>query len=579
VWLLGATVTLCGLVAYGLWSAIATRADLVAARNSGDQLQSALTSQDSAGSDRALRTMHGRFSDAHDRTDGLLWGAASHLPFVGDDVLAVRTVSAVGDTLSEGALARLVRETGGGFADRLVPRQGRVDIAAIESLAPDVERAHQDLRHAAGRLDDVRLDGLTRWVEPSYVALTNKVDQADDAMDAADHVVKVLPTMLGKDRPRSYLLLFNNNAEIRATGGLPGAFSVIRADKGRISLTNQGAAVDFPEFPSPVLPQSAAERAIYDGQIAQYFADTNFTPEFPRTAGLVREMWKRTHGEALDGVFSVDAVTLSYLLRATGPIGVPGGLRLTPANATLELINNVYFRIPDAEAQNRFFAEVSRRVFDKVVSGVNSPAQLVTALSQAVREGRIYAHDFNPKVQEELSGSPIAGQLDGGDPRAPKVGVYLNDATGSKMSYYLRNKVRLQAESCAAGEQQFAGTADLTYTAKSPAVKDLNEFVTGDASYGTPKGEQLVLVRIYGSRGGAMTNFRVAGSPTPIETVDDRGRPVATTAVQLRRGETVRISWRLRTGPRQDRPAELSVSPGMTATQSVTRIPSKCSSG
>ena len=77
-------------------------------------------------------------------------------------------------------------------------------------------------------------------------------------------------------------------------------------------------------FPSPVLPQSAAERQIYDGQIAEYFQDTNFTPEFPRTAELVREMWQRTQQQQLDGVLSLDTVTLSYLLRATGPVDAPG---------------------------------------------------------------------------------------------------------------------------------------------------------------------------------------------------------------------------------------------------------------
>ncbi len=118
-------------------------------------------------------------------------------------------------------------------------------------------------------------------------------------------------------------------------------------------------------------------------------------------------------------------------------------------------------------------------------------------------------------MQRVLSGSTIAGELFGGDPRVPQVGVYLNDATGSKMSYYLRSKVRLKAESCAAGEQQLEGAADFSYTAKSPPVEELSESVTGPGTFGTPKGEQLVLVRIYGPKGGDLSNFRVAGAPTP----------------------------------------------------------------
>ncbi len=563
-------------MAYGLWSATATRSDLLAARSQGERLQTALAAEDSAAAKRALRRMQTHFSDAHHRTDGLLWGLASHLPVVGDDARAVRAVAAVGDDLSEGTVAELVAQSGGDLRDRLVPRNGRIDIAAVESIAPLVDRAHRNLNEAAGRLRAADSGSLTRWVRPSFDTLLQKVNDTDAALSAADRAVRVLPTMLGKDGPRHYMVLFGNNAEIRATGGLPGAFSVIKADQGRLSLTRQGAPADIGKFPSPVLPQSAAERGIYYGQIAEYFQDTNFTPEFPRTAELVREMWLRTQKQRLDGVLSLDTVTMSYLLRATGPVEAPGGVRLTSQNAAAELLNNVYFRLPDDARQNEFFRQVAQLLFDEIIEGVQSTTELVAAVGQGAREGRVYVHDFDPAVQRSLSGSTVAGEISGGDPRVPQVGVYLNDATGSKMSFYLRSKVKMLAESCARGEQQLEGAADLTYTDQSPPVEELNTSITGPGTYGTPKGEQLVLVRIYGPEGGTLTNFRVAGQPTAVETVDDRGRPVATTVVQLRRGESVRVSWRVRSGSHQDRAARLAVTPGMMATDAVRRIASKC---
>jgi hypothetical protein len=576
VWVLGAFVLLSGLVAYGLWSASATRTDLLAARSSGERLQRAVEVQDSAAANGALRDMQGRFSDAHDRTDGPLWGIGTHLPWVGDDVRAVRTVSAVGHDLSEGTLAELVAESGSGLRERLVPRDGRIDIAAVESIAPVVARAHRNLNEASGRLRASESDSLTRWVQPSYTSLVQKVSDTDRALSAADRAVRVLPTMLGKDGPRTYLVLFNNNAEIRATGGLPGAFSVITADRGRLRLARQGVPTDIGKFDTPVLPQSPAERQIYDSQIAEYFQDTNFTPEFPRTAELVREMWERTQGQRLDGVLSVDTVTLSYLLRATGPLDAPGGVRLTSQNATRELLNNVYFRLPDDTQQNDFFKQVARRVFDGVIQGVQSTTELVTALSQGATEGRLYVHDFDPTVQRVLAGSTVAGELFGGDPRVPQVGVYLNDATGSKMSYYLRSAVQLKSESCAAGRQQLEGVADFSYAQKSPAVDELNGFVTGPGTFGTPKGEQLVIVRIYGPKGGELSGLRVAGRPGIVAAVNDRGRPVTTAVVQLRRGETVRVSWRVRTGSNQDRATRLTTTPGMSSADAVTRVASRC---
>ncbi len=576
-WWLVAAVVVLGTLAYAAWSVVTTRSDLMDARVHADRVQLALQQDDVGDARLFLAQLQEDLSGAHGRTDGPLWALAARLPLVGDDVHAVRTSAAVGDQLAHGPLHELVDGAGSELRERLVPRNGRVDLAAVEEFAPLVSRLRRNLNESAGQLAAVPTGGLTRWTRPAFTALDDRVQAADAAASAADRAVRVLPTMLGQDKPQKYLLLFGNNAEVRATGGLPGAWALVETDAGRISLTRQGAGADFGELDEPVLPLSAAEEAIYDQQLGTFFLDTNFTPEFPRTAELVRAMWRQRFNQRLDGVLSVDAVSMSYLLRSTGLVTAPGGIPLTPENATSELLNRVYFRLEDPEAQNAFFTEVARRVFKKVTTGVRSVPALFEALNQGVAEGRLYVHDFDPLVQRVLAGSPVAGEIRGSDPRVPEVGVYLNDATGSKMSYYLRTRASLRAEGCASGVQQLAGHADLTYTEDSPPVNELPEYVSGGAGFGIPRGEQLVLTRIYGPRGGELSGLRVAGLPTDADVVVDRDRPVATVAVQLRRGETVRVSWRVRSGRFQDRPARLTVTPGMLAAPAEQRVPDRCS--
>ena len=85
-------------------------------------------------------------------------------------------------------------------------------------------------------------------------------------------------------------------------------------------------------------------------------------------------------------------------------------------------------------------------------------------------------------------------------------------------------------------------------------MDQLTEFVTGPGTFGTPRGEQLVLMRVYGPKGGDLSTFRFDGEPVEVETVMDRGRSVATTAVQLGRGQTVRVSWRVRSASNRTDP-------------------------
>jgi hypothetical protein len=437
-----------------------------------------------------------------------------------------------------------------------------------------LDKTRAQLSGTSSRVRQIDPSNLVGPLRRPFERFASKAELAESASDAAARAVRVLPTMLGKDGPRTYLLLFDNNAEIRATGGMPGSFALVRTDRGAISMVSQGVPDQIGKFAAPVLPQEQSERAIYDTQIAEYMQDTNFTPDFPRTAQLVREMWQRHTGQMLDGVWSIDTVSLAPLLRATGPVQAPG-VKLTAANAVDELLNRTYFRLPTSTLQNAFFRRAARLLFNKVVSGTASPVALASALAESASQGRLYVHDFNPTVQRQLATTLVAGDLHE-PPRTPVVGIYLNDATGSKMSYYLRATARIRSTSCRGGRQSLNGAATFTYSAKSPPISRLNDFVTGDGSFGTPKGQQLVLVRIYGPDGGSISAVQVAGEPTPVQPVVVRGRTVVTLAVQLRRGDAIPVRWDMKSGLGQDRDPLMSMTPGLENRPAVRSTRTSC---
>ena len=75
--------------------------------------------------------------------------------------------------------------------------------------------------------------------------------------------------MLGANGPRTYFLAFQNNAEVRATGGLVGAFGVAVADKGRITVTRTGADSQFTQYTKPVINLGPEYDAIYGPSAAR----------------------------------------------------------------------------------------------------------------------------------------------------------------------------------------------------------------------------------------------------------------------------------------------------------------------
>jgi hypothetical protein len=348
------------------WQAWQTSRELSAVSEAAFDLERALTSGDAAGTNAALARLQDHSIAASQRTDGATWSVLAKAPWVGDDARGIRLVSDLMADLAEQGLEPLAASAAD--LDSLLPRGGEIPVPQLTALRDPVADASVAFAAADAALQS---EDPTRFVEPlrrKYRELAERVAAAADALRTADTALSVMPGMLGADGPRNYLLVVQNNAEIRATGGLPGAVSLLRADHGAVSMVRQVAASEFGEAELPALPLTLAERKLYGPQLGTYFVDANFTPDFPRAAALMKARWEETSGERIDGVLSVDPVALSYLLEATGPVTVPD-VTLTADNAVLELVHRVYLRYPSPEDQDAWFREVAREVFDTVLSG------------------------------------------------------------------------------------------------------------------------------------------------------------------------------------------------------------------
>jgi hypothetical protein len=313
---------------------------------------------------------------------------------------------------------------------------------------------------------------------------------------------------------------------------------------------------------------------VFGRQLGVFFQDANFTPQFPRTAELLAARWQQRFDERVDGVLSVDPVALSYLLEATGPVKVDG-VTLSSANAVDQLLNRTYLRLPDPERQDVFFRDAARTVFDAVASGTGSPQQLIEALAHAARDGRLLVHSFDRAEQRALEGTRVSGALPSGVSGRPQVGVYLNDATGSKMSYYLDYTAGVTSTSCSHDRQHLSGHAMIGSRAPTDAAS-LPTSITGGAAYGIPAGSQMVATDVYGPVGGTLVDFVLDGRKLSPPLHDYQGRPVVSLALFLDPGQELDLTWAMTTGPGQTGDIDVRVTPGVRTASPSSVTPSAC---
>lgn len=532
--------------------------DLQSARDAASDVGSALQAGETAGLEPQTKRLRDYASDAADRTDSFTWRALSALPFVGDDADAVARVSSAIDVIGEHALAPLLDV--GLDPATFTPRNGRIPFTPIEKAADPLARAAEGFSKARATLEQVDTGGLLAAVREPYDDALADVLRADRAVAAAAKGAALVPGMLGSDERRTYLVIFQNSAEARSLGGMPGIVTTLTADRGRLSMGKTIAVSSFGARERPILPLTAEEQKIWFDQPGTYFQDGVFIPDFPRASELMAARFAEETGRQVDGVLSVDPAAMSYVVGATGGLTVDG-VELTQDNFVDELVHQPYLRYADdPRAEDVFFANVATGVFDEALGGGVDPRLMIESLSRGVEERRVLLHSFDEVEQGELAGTRIAGELPVDRNGPLQVGVYVNDSTGSKMSYFLRHETDLEVTSCEGDTAEVTGRL-MVRSDTPPGVASLPVSITGSGDHGVPRGVQLDTFTIVGPKGGEITDIVVDGKPTDEDVATYRGRPVAKVPLWLEPQAQVEVSWQMTAPVGRAESVELKATP------------------
>lgn len=539
-------IVLTGWRAHGQLTAAVTLA-----RDLGRQLLDGENEQ----AKRTLADLQDRTGAAREATDDLVWKAAGHVPG-GGNLTAVREIAVATDELARRVLPVLVALD----PATLVPADGRFPLANLRAAAPSLAAADTAATRIRDRFADVPTSALVRPLRNAVRDLNTELSRLATLADAAHRAAALLPPLLGADGSRTYLLAFQNPAELRATGGMLGAFVVVRAVAGRVDIVDQGTASDLKIYDEPVLPLSREMRGLYRNLPGIFPADVNLTPHFPTAARLYREMYRRQSGRTVDGVLTTDPVALSHLLRVIGPVSVPGFPTLTAKTAVSALLSEAYLTMEPSE-QDRFFAASTVAVFRAMWERPIEPRSLALAIREVVAERRLLFWSARENEQAQLVDTPLGGVLPERED-VPTVGVFLNDGSGAKLGYYLSNRAELAVGACGAdGRRELR--LRVTISSRAPR-SGLPRSVLGLALADDPYAART-LVYVFSPAGGAVRQVWVDGTETPVGSGVERRRQVGVVGVDVPPGGSRLIEVSLLTQRKTTTgDARLWLTPGVT---------------
>jgi hypothetical protein len=258
-------------------------------------------------------------------------------------------------------------------------------------------------------------------------AMTKGIDAYGPLLDTYVDVSTRLPAILGWDAPRRYLILTQDPAEMRPTGGFIGSYGIITFDHGKITDESFHSVDSLPvDYPRIDPPQPLADYLLGPTQSWE-FSDANWSPDFPTSARDAMRLYaNETEDAKFDGVLGITTYTIDELLKVTGPISVPDyKATIAPGETTLKVLQLTRAPVLPGKDKKAFLPAFADRLITSLLALPPQTWPDLLDTTQQLQKRHLLLTWFRDSADEELA---VRGGFDGGVRQDPGDFVYPVDS-------------------------------------------------------------------------------------------------------------------------------------------------------
>lgn len=234
----------------------------------------------------------------------------------------------------------------------------------------------------------------------------------EDTKKAVDTANKIVESMTQKDGTvRTYLVLLQNNYELRPGGGFLGQYAVFKVKDGEVQkfFLEDANVLDqriTAKVPTPYPFRQKLKLKNWK------FRDSNFSPDFPTNVQKAEYFYRLAGGrEKFDGVFAINAEVFNEALKITGPITVPGYNKTFDGDSGALVLEEVVERaylgddVPAESKQHRkdIMKQLGLIMVEKLAKVENIPQLAIFARDQ-MEQKNIMLFFVDEQLQNSIQG-------------------------------------------------------------------------------------------------------------------------------------------------------------------------------
>lgn len=402
--------------------------------------------------------------------------------------------------------------------------QERIDfvIKTIPDLLPKLDEISAKIKIVNDELSQINADRYPETFQGKKVK--SQIQNAQNISEEAANLLvngkpflESVPYLLGMDSPRTYLVLFQNDKELRPTGGFMTAYAIMKVEKAKFEPVSSNDIYNLDaQYKSTVKAPDPIIKYIKGPYILSQnlrLRDMNWSPDFSEGMKAVTAAVSTVGIKNIDGIIGVDTQLLTNILDVIGPIGVPGfgnfSTKIDPecncpqviheleSFADVEgpiiwdpLTGKIILRPPNSDNRKKIIGPLMNSI---LANAFGQPKDKLPALFEAGFKSLVEKHVLfylnNEKTQSAVANVGLGGTI-----RQDFKGDYLhiNDANlgGRKSNLYATEEV--DQDIAVARDGSVTKTVTITY--KNPQSQDgwLNSVLPTWVRVYVPRGSTLV---------------------------------------------------------------------------------------
>lgn len=282
----------------------------------------------------------------------------------------------------------------------------------FQSTEKEIQTLSQEINEIEKNVEKVNVLDLPDDKQQQFISLKGRIPEVSQVVDEFLGNSEIFVDLLGGNGPRKYLFLFQNNQEMRATGGFIGTYGLLDISEGRIrNFFIDGIFNPDGQLQEKIVPPKPIQKI----SAAWSLHDSNWFPDFPTSAKEAIIFYEKTGGPTADGVIALTPTVMQKLLEITGPI------EMKEYEVTIDsenFIEKTQYQVEvnydkEENKPKKILSDLAPIILDKIFNARDpkSIAKTFQALSSGLREKHVLLYSENKSLQKIISENHWSGEI------------------------------------------------------------------------------------------------------------------------------------------------------------------------